>query len=191
MQFLTNLIFLLVAVASMFKNQQCALLYRYFQQSLKSYIPPAYFLPPCWIQNLCAPHCSMLWSLPKMNVSLFMLWATLLSEASSMLSGVQSMKTRSRLLFGIILNISLRRDSIHTAELSTQAGLALYLLFVIKFLAIHPTLRPAQWGNTCWQKLTSQSWTNWPSQKSLNWPLRMLMKQLWPSSRGRQDEESQ
>jgi len=52
MQCLTDLIIILVAVESIFKNPQSALLYRYFWQSLESDYPAFEFLPPCLIHNL-------------------------------------------------------------------------------------------------------------------------------------------
>jgi hypothetical protein len=58
---------------------------------------------------------------------------------------------------GIILDMHLRGDSIYTAECRKTATLASYVSYVIKFFAIHQNLGPAEWGNTCWQKLTSQS----------------------------------
>jgi hypothetical protein len=51
----------------------------------------------------------------------------------------------------------LHGDSIYTVELRRPAALASYVSFVIKFFAIHQNMGPAQWGNTYWQKLTSQS----------------------------------
>jgi len=74
-----------------------------------------------------------------------------------MLGGLQSLWTRSCLLLGIILDMRLRGNSIYTAELRRLAALASYVLSVIKFFAIHQNMGPAQWGNTCWQKLTLQS----------------------------------
>jgi len=56
-----------------------------------------------------------------------------------------------------ILDMRLRDDSICTAELRRLAALASYVSCVIKFFAIHQNMGPAQWGNMCWQKLTSQS----------------------------------
>jgi hypothetical protein len=45
---------------------------------------------------------------------------------------------------------------------------------------------PVQWGNTCWQKLPSQSNMNYQSRKLLNWQVRQLANQLWPSQREKQ-----
>ena len=67
------------------------------------------------------------------------------------------MKARSGLLFAIILDMCRHGDSIYTAEFKRPAALASYVSFVIKFFAIHQNMGPAQSGNTCWQKLTSQS----------------------------------
>jgi len=67
------------------------------------------------------------------------------------------MKARSGLLLGIILDMHRRGDSIYTAEVRRPAALASYVSFVIKFFAMDQNMGPAQWGNTCWQKLTSQS----------------------------------
>jgi len=160
MQCLTDQIIFLVAVESIFKNPQSALLYRYFRQSLDSNNPPSSLLPPCWIHNHGTPHCSRLWSRPKMNVSLFAIWATLLCKSFSMRGELRWMYSRRGLLLGINLDMHLRGDSICTAELRRPAALASYVSFVIKFFAIHQNMGPAQWGNTCWQKLTSQSETN-------------------------------
>jgi len=63
----------------------------------------------------------------------------------------------SSLLLGILQDMRLSDDSIYTAELRRPAALASYVLFAIKFFAIHQNMGLAQWGNTCWQKLTSQS----------------------------------
>jgi hypothetical protein len=89
MQCLTDLIIFLVAVQSIFKNPHSALLYRYFRQSLESEYPAFQFRPPCWIHNVRTPDCSRLWSLPKMNVSWFVIWTTLHCKSSSMLGGFQ------------------------------------------------------------------------------------------------------
>jgi len=70
------------------------------------------------------------------------------------------MKAQSGILLGTILDMRRRGDSIYTAELSRPAALASFVLFVIKFFAIHQNMGTAQWGNTCWQKLTSHSSTN-------------------------------
>jgi len=157
MQCLTDLIIFLVAVESIFKNLHSALLYHYFRQSLESEYPAFQFLPPCRIHNLWTPHCWRLWSLPKMIVSLFVIWATLHCKSSSMLGGLHWMLARSGLLHRRILDIRLHGDSICTAELRRLAVLASYVLCVIKFFAIHQNMGPAQWGNTSCQKLTSQS----------------------------------
>jgi len=91
MHCLTDLFVLLVAVESIFKNLQSASLYRYLWQSSESDYPDFYLLSPCLIQNLQTQHCSRLWSHPKMNVSLIVIWATLLCKSSSMLGGHQWM----------------------------------------------------------------------------------------------------
>ena len=156
MQCLTDLILLLGAVESISKNPQSALLYRYLWQSFESDYPGVEFLRPCQIQNLWTPHCLRLWSLPILNVSLFVIWATLFYKSSAMLGGLQWMWARSGLLLGMILDMRLHGDSIYTAELWRPATLASYGLFVIKCFAIHLTMGPAEWGNTCWKKLTSQ-----------------------------------
>jgi len=157
MQCLTDLFIFLVAVESIFKNPQLSLLYRYFRQSLESEYPASWFLPPCPIQNLWTAHCSTLWYLPKMNMSSFVIWVTLHCKPSSMLGGLRWMKARSGLLFGTIPDMCCRGDSIYTAELRRPAALASFVLFVFEFFAIHQNIGPAQWGNTCCQKLTSQS----------------------------------
>ena len=109
----------------------------------------------------------------------------------SMLGGLQWIKASSGLMLGMILDICRRGDSIYTAELRGPAALASYVSFVIKFFTIHQNMGPAQWGNTCWPKLTSQSWTNKHSQNSLDWLVRRWMKRLWPSRRGKDVEEPQ
>jgi len=67
------------------------------------------------------------------------------------------MEGHSGLLLGTILDMRRHGDSIYTAELTRLAALASFVSFVIKFFAIHQNMGPAQWGNTRWQKLTSQS----------------------------------
>jgi hypothetical protein len=67
------------------------------------------------------------------------------------------MMAQSGLLLGIILNMRLCGDSIYPVELRRPTALASYVLFAIKFFAIHQNMGQAQWGNTYWQKLTSQS----------------------------------
>jgi len=160
MQCLTDLIIFLVAVESIFKNPHSALLYRYFRQSLESKYLAFQFLPRCRIHNLWTPHCSMLWFLPKTIVPLFVIWATLDCKSSSMIGRLQWMWAWSGLLHRRFLDMHHRGDSICTAELRRLAALASYVSCVIKFFAIHQNMGPAQWGNTCWQKLTSQSYTN-------------------------------
>ena len=157
MQCLTDLIFSLVVVESIIMNPRSAVLYHYLRQSFESHYQAFYCLPPCRIRNLSTPHSSKLGSLPKMDVTLFVVWATILYKSSSMLCGLQWMWTPSRLVLGVILDMGLRGDSIYTVELMRQAALASYVLFVINFFVIHQNKGPAQWGNTCWQKLTLQS----------------------------------
>jgi len=70
--------------------------------------------------------------------------------------GLQWMQARNVILLGMIKDTLLCADFICTAELMRPAALASYVMFVIKFFAIHQDMGPAQWGNTCWQKLTSQ-----------------------------------
>jgi len=154
---LTDLIIFFVAVESIFKNPQSALLYRYVRQSRESEYPASLFLPPYRILNLQTPHSSRLWSLPTTNVSWFAIWATLHCKSSSMRGGLPRMKARSGILLGIILDMRRRGASIYTARLRRPAVQASFVSFVIKFFAIHQNTGPAQWGNTCWQKLTSQS----------------------------------
>jgi hypothetical protein len=178
MQCLTDLIFFLVVVDSMFMNLQSALLYRYFRQCLKSDQQAFEFLQPCQIQNSSTPLCSKLWSLPKMILSFFKIWATLHCKLFSMHGELQWMKTRSGLFLGIIRDLYHLSESTYTAERKQPAALATYVSFVMMFLAIHDNMGPAQWGNTCWQRLTSQSETNWQRQKLLNWLVQRLMKQL-------------
>jgi len=93
----------------------------------------------------------------KMDVSLFVIWATLLCKSSSMLCGLQWMQPPNVLLLRITLDMCLHGNFICTVELRRLAALKWYVLCVIKFFAIHQHMGPAQWGKTCWQKLTSQS----------------------------------
>jgi len=92
-----------------------------------------------------------------MNVTLLVIWATLHCKSFLMHGGNQWRKGRSSLVLGINVDMRRRGDSIYTAELKRPAALASYVSFVIKFFAIHQNMGPAQWGNTCLQKLTSQS----------------------------------
>jgi len=142
MHCLTDPIFLLVAVVSIIKNLQSALLYRDFRQSFESDYHAFSFLQPCCIQNLWTPQCSRLWSLQKMNWSLFVSWVTSLCKSSLMFGGLQWMLSRISLVLRIILDMCLRGDSIYTAALRRQASLAAYLSFVIKFFAIHRNMGP-------------------------------------------------
>jgi hypothetical protein len=70
------------------------------------------------------------------------------------------MKARNGLLLGLIPDMRRCGDYIYTVELKGPAALASYVSFVIKFFPIHQNSGPAHWGNTCWQKLTSQSKMN-------------------------------
>jgi hypothetical protein len=144
MQCLTDLIIFVVAVESIFKNPHSALLYRYFRQSLESECPAYEYLVPCQIPNHWTHHCSRLWSHPRMNVSLFVIYATLHSKSSFMLGGFQWMKAWSRQLLEIILDMCHRGDSIYTAELRRPAALASYVSYVIKFFTIHQNMAPVQ-----------------------------------------------
>jgi len=159
-QCLTDLIFLLVDVKSILKTPQSALLYHYLGQSFESDYPDLWFLHPCLIMNLETPRCSWLWSFPKPNVCLFVIWETLLYKSSSMLGGIQWRSAQRGSLLGMILDMRLHGDSMYTAEWRRLAALASYVSFVIMFFAIHQNMGVAQWGNTCWQKLTSQSKPN-------------------------------
>jgi len=77
-----------------------------------------------------------------------------------MLGGLQRMSALNVLLLRMILDMPLNGDLISTAELWTPAALESDVLFVIKFFAIHQNMGPAQWGNSSWQKLIFQSYTN-------------------------------
>jgi len=156
MQCLTDLIYLLVVVESIFKSPQTALMLLYFQQSSELNYPAVEFLVPCQIANLSTPLCSRLWFLPKTNVFIFVIWVTWLCESYSTLGGLHWMYARSGLLPGIILEMPLCGDCIYTAELKTPAALASYVSFVIKFFATHQNIGPAQRVNIFWQKLTLQ-----------------------------------
>jgi len=147
MQCLTVLIYLLVAVESMSKNPQSALQYQYMWQSFESDYPAFWFLPPSRIENLWTPQWARFWYLPKMKLSFFVVWATILHLSSSMPGGLQWMFTWSGLFLGIMLDMHLCGDSTYTAKLRRPAALASYVSFVIKFFAIHLTMGLAQWGN--------------------------------------------
>jgi len=77
-----------VTLESIFKTPECALRCLYFRQTFESDYPASQFLPPCPIQNLWTPHCSRLWPLPKIDVSLFVIWASLLWKSSLLLGGL-------------------------------------------------------------------------------------------------------
>jgi len=77
MQCLTDPIFWLGVVESIFKNPHSTLLYCYFRHSLKSDQPVFQFIPAWQIENLWTHLSSRLWSLPKMNLSLLVIWALL------------------------------------------------------------------------------------------------------------------
>jgi hypothetical protein len=53
------------------------------------------------------------------------------------------MNARNVVLFGITLDMGLDGDLICTIELRRLAALELYVLFVIKFFAIHQNMEPA------------------------------------------------
>jgi hypothetical protein len=55
------------------------------------------------------------------------------------------------------LKMLLHGDIICTAELRRPAALESYGSYGFKFFTIHQRMGPAQRGNSCWQKLTSQS----------------------------------
>jgi len=157
MQCLKDPILWLVAVQWIIRNAQSALLYWYFRLSIESDHPAVWLLPPCQIQNLGTPCCSRLWYLPKIHLSSFVMVATLIPKSSSMLGGLQWMYTRSSLLLWIFLDMRLCADFIYTAEWRRPAAQELYVSFGIKFFAIHQNMGLTQWGNTCWEKLISQS----------------------------------
>jgi len=87
----------------------------------------------------------------------FMIWLTFHYKSYSTLSGLRLKWAESILLLGIIEDMCLHGASICTVELSRPVALVSYVLFVIKFLAIHHNMRPASWEKTCWQKPTLQS----------------------------------
>jgi len=157
MQCHTDLIFVLVVVESIFRNSQGNLLYRYLRQSFELDQPVFQFLPRCQVPNLWTHLYLMLWSLPKMNVSLFGIWTTLDCKSLLMRGGLQLIKARSGLLLGISLDMHSCGHSIYTAELKRPAAVASFVLFVVRFFVILQNMGPAQWGNSCLQKLTSQS----------------------------------
>ena len=92
-----------------------------------------------------------------MNVCLFMISVSLLYKSYLMVGGLLWMDAWSILLLGIIVDMLIHGDSIQTVELMRLAAAESYVLFVIKFFAIHQNMGPAQWGNTSRQMLTSQS----------------------------------
>jgi hypothetical protein len=94
----------------------------------------------------------------KMNAYLFAIWVTLLCNTSSMLGGRQSILAWSGWFLAIVQDMCLCGDSICTAGLRRQAALASYVSFVIKFFAIHQTMGPAEWGNTCCVKAYVPVW---------------------------------
>jgi len=100
-----------------------------------------------------------LWYLPKMNMSLFVIWATLLYITYLMLHRLLWTWAGSILLLAMFLHMHRRCDSISIAELRGLADLASCVLFVIKFFAIHPDMGPAQLVNTSWK-----SANRWPKQ---------------------------
>jgi len=69
----------------------------------------------------------------------------------------QWMYARNVLLLGVILEIRLHNNFISTKELRRLAAPESYVSFLIKFFAIHQNIGPAQLGNTCCQKITTQS----------------------------------
>jgi len=160
MQCLTDLIFLSVVVESIFINSQSALRRHHFRQWFESHHPAVKFIPPGQIPNILEPLYTKVWYLPKLNFSWFDIWATWHRKSLSMCDWLQWLNARSGQLVGIILDIRQRGDSIYTAELQLPAALASYVSFVFKIFAIHQNMGPVQCGNTCLQKLTSQSWTN-------------------------------
>jgi len=85
----TDLMFWLQGVQSIFKNPQSRLLYHYFGQSFELDYPAFWFIMPCQIENLLTPRWSRVWSLTKMDLSLFVIWATLLYKSSSIRGGLQ------------------------------------------------------------------------------------------------------
>jgi hypothetical protein len=68
MQWLCDLIIVLVAVESIMDNPQSPLKYCYMQLAPYSDYATSYFLPPCRSGNHWQPLCYQLWSLPKKNV---------------------------------------------------------------------------------------------------------------------------
>jgi len=64
------------------------------------------------------------------------------------------------LLPGILLDTFRHADFICTMEYRRPAALASYVSFTIKLFIIHQNMGPAQYGRTCGQKLTSQSYMN-------------------------------
>jgi len=95
----------------------------------------------------------------KSNTSLFAIWPTVHCKWSYIVGGLQWIKSQSGLLLGIILDMRIYGNSIYTVQLKSPAALASYESFVLIFFAIHKHMVPTQWGNTCWQKLTSRSYT--------------------------------
>jgi len=151
---------------------------------------PIYPIPTAmWDRKSWNTWCSRLWSPPKLNVSLFVIWTSLLCKSSSMLRVLRWMWVQNVLVHGIILEMLLRGDSICTVESRRLVALASDVSYVIKFFANHQNMGPAVWGNTRWQKLRSQCETNWQSWKSLNWLVQQSMKQHWTSWRDKEVEE--
>jgi len=152
MRCLTDLTFALaVGLESIFQNQLSTVLKRNFWHSLKSNYPTFKSLPPCLIQHVCKPLCQRLWSLPTMNMSLFVIWVALRLKPYLMLGGHLWIYAQSGLLLGIFGDKLLGGDSICTAELRGLEVQAPYVSCVNKFFTIHQNMGPAQYGNTCWQ----------------------------------------
>ena len=112
MQCLTDLIVLRLAVESIFRNEQFAVLCRYLRHSFESDSPPLQFLLPCCIQNRWTPNWLRIWSLLETNVSELVNWATLHYILFSKLGVRQRIYTGSGPLLRIIfrLRVTAARD---------------------------------------------------------------------------------
>jgi len=180
MQCLTGLtLLLLIALESILKNQHSSQQYCTYWHRFKSDYVAVKFLPPYRIKHLSIPCCWRWWYHPIMNVFWFVIWTTLLYKSYSMLRRLLRMWAQSVQLVGRILDMHHHGGSICIEALRRPADVASYVLFVIKFFAIHRNIGPAQWATTCWHNRTSRSWTNQQSRNLLNCLVGWSMKQHW------------
>jgi len=100
-------------------------------------------------------------SLPTMNGSLFVIWATSLHISHLMIWEFQRISAHSIPFLEISIEMRICGDSVCSAQFKRLLSPVSYISFVINFFASHQNMWPAEWGNTYYQMVVFETVPNW------------------------------